>query len=104
MKYNKKTSKNKKQIKYKKNKTIKRNKKYRIRRNRKGGAPERITANSYTELSNKIKNFPDGIRIWIVPKNANNALYETNKNNILESLYENGITNDNINEYDFNIL
>ena len=69
-----------------------------------GGAPERISANSYTELYNKLQNFPDDIRIWIVKKNNNNALYESNKMNILESLYDKGITNENINEYEFNVL
>jgi hypothetical protein len=88
----------------KKNKTIKRKKINKYKRNSKGGAPERITVNSYSELSNKIKNFPNDSRIWVVPKNANNALYESNKNEILESLYDHGITNDNINKYEFNIL
>ena len=99
MKKSIKTNKYRKNKTLRKNKTIKRNRKY-----RKGGAPERITVNSYSELSNKLKNFPNDSRIWIVPKNANNALYESNKNDILESLYEHGITNENINQYDFNIL
>ena len=99
-----KTNKYKKINKFRKNKTIKRKKINKYKRNIKGGAPERITVNSYTELSNKIKNYPSDSRIWIVLKNTNNALYETNKNALLESLYDYGITNDNINEYDFNIL
>lgn len=81
----------------KKNKTIR-------RRNKKGGAPERISVDSYTELNRKIQGFPNDSRIWIVKKGENNALYESNKKDILESLYDHGITNDNINNYDFNIL
>jgi len=73
-------------------------------RNKKGGAPERISVESYTDLNKKLQEFPNDSRIWIVKKGENNALYESNKNEILESLFNHGITNDNINNYDFNVL
>lgn len=89
----------------KKNKT---NKIYSNKRFRKGGAPLRESFNSYTELQKYLDNNTSWIkpdtRIWIVKNGENNALYESNAKNVLESLYDYGITHQNINEYSFNIL
>ena len=75
---------------------------------KKGGAPLRESFNSYTELQKYLDNNTSWInshtRIWIVKKGENNALYESNTKDILESLYDHGITSQNINEYWFNIL
>jgi hypothetical protein len=75
-----------------------------LKRKVKGGAPNRVTVDSYMELGNIIKNIPDDSRIWIVKKGENKSLYESNKKNIIESLYSHGITKDNISNYEFNIL
>ena len=64
--------------------------------------------NSYNELQNYLINNKSWItpdtRIWVVKNTHNQALYESNPNAILESLYDYGITPQNISEYSFNIL
>ena len=91
-----KTNRNKTKLKYKT--------KTKITRKRKGGAPYRLSVRSLTELAQQIRNLPNDSRIWIVKNGENNALYESNKNDLLESLFDKGITNENIKDYDFNIL
>jgi hypothetical protein len=75
---------------------------------KKGGAPWRLTVNSYNELQNYLNNNTSWItpntRIWVVKNTENQALYESNSKDILESLYDHGITPQNISEYSFNIL
>ena len=75
---------------------------------KKGGAPWRLTVNSYNELQNYLNNNKSWItpntQIWVVKNTDNQALYESNANGILESLYDYGITPQNISEYSFNIL
>jgi hypothetical protein len=100
-KKSKKSYKNKSKKSYKK--TNKSKKSYKSKKV-KGGAPNRVTVNSYMELANIIKNIPDGSRIWVVKKGEHYSLYESNKKDIIESLYSHGITKDNISEFDFNIL
>jgi hypothetical protein len=94
-----------------KNKKSLKNKKYRYKsrsRSRKGGAPWRLSVNSYTELQKYLDNNKSWItpntRIWIVKNTDNKALYESNTKDLLESLYDHGITPENISEYSFNIL
>lgn len=91
------------------NKSRSRSNQYRkLRRKMKGGAPWRLTVDSYTELQKYLDNNKSWItpntRIWVVKNTDNQALYESNSKDILESLYDHGITPQNINEYSFNIL
>lgn len=75
---------------------------------KKGGAPWRLSVNSYTELQQYLDNNKSWInpdtRIWVVKNTNNNALYESNSRDIVESLHDHGITHQNISEYSFNIL
>lgn len=75
---------------------------------KKGGAPWRLTVNSYNELQKYLNNNTSWItpdtRIWVVKNTDNQALYESNSKDILESLFDHGITPQNISDYSFNIL
>jgi len=97
-------SKSKNKSKSKSKSKSKKNKNKKFSRNQKGAAPWRISVHSYNELNNIIKNIPNDSRIWIVKNGENNSIYESNKKNLLESLFDNGITNNNISDYTFNIL
>jgi len=91
-----------------KNKSKKNKIKFRRKYIKKGGAPWRLTVNSFTELQQYLDNNKSWItpntRIWVVKNTYNQALYESNPKDILESLYDHGITPSNISEYSFNIL